>query len=192
MATILEQTAIRERARGMSVAAYHRLIEMGEIDGRYELIEGFVVEKMSKSPLHRFVVRALVRLLEAHLKTGMLVFKEEPLTLDTSEPEPDVAVVEGDETDFAMSHPTTARLVAEVAISSLGVDNVKASGYARANIEEYWVLRPRDGVIDVHRDPADANYRTTVSVTVEEILESTAIPGFALKLAELLPESELQ
>ena len=36
------------------------------------------------------------------------MWKEEPLTLSTSEPEPDISVVRGTEADFLAAHPTTA------------------------------------------------------------------------------------
>jgi Uma2 family endonuclease len=189
MATILEQPEIRNRARGMTVSAYHRLIELGEIQGRVELIEGFVVEKMSKSPLHRFVVRALVRLLEAYCRSKqLLVFKEEPLTLESSEPEPDVAIVVGIEEDFADAHPSTALLVVEVAISSVSLDQAKAESYARAEVNEYWVIRPEDEVIEVYREPVNGAYQSTSSIRIGNLLQSTALNGFSLRLGDLLPK----
>lgn len=175
----------------MTVAAYHRLIELGELDNRIELIEGFLVEKMSKSALHTFVVRALCNALSNFGDFGgLLVRKEDPLTLDTSEPEPDVCVVSGQESDYASHHPNTALLVAEVAVSSLTIDRLKGDGYARAGIPEYWLIRPEDEIIDVYREPSPDGYRSHFTVEAGAQLPSVALPGFSIKLADLLPQPE--
>lgn len=53
-------------------------------------------------------------------------------------PEPDVAVVPGQNRDYANAHPKTALLVVEVADSTLAQDRLtKAAIYAAAGIPEY-------------------------------------------------------
>ena len=57
----------------LSVEAYHALGEAGLIPKRTELLYGFVYHKMSKSPLHTFLVLRLLRLLQGaspHGRTG--------------------------------------------------------------------------------------------------------------------------
>src|SRR5947208_10924301 len=97
MSAILEIPEVRQRISRLSVEEYHRLAEFNENGRRTELIRGILIEKMSKSPLHRTVASLLYRLLLAQLPDGFSVWKEEPLTLADSEPEPDVSVTRGSE-----------------------------------------------------------------------------------------------
>src|SRR5262247_2630166 len=111
MSAILEIPEVRRRVSPLSVEEYHRLDEFNENGRRTELIRGIVIEKMSKSPLHRTVASLLYRLVLAQLPQGFSAWKEEPLTFVDSEPEPDISVVHGSDRDFTDAHPTTAELV---------------------------------------------------------------------------------
>src|SRR5262249_27946062 len=95
MSAILEIPEVRQRVSPLSVEEYHRLGEFNENGRRTELIRGIVIEKMSKSPLHRILASRLYNLFLAQLPNGFSVWKEEPLTLSDSEPEPDITVVQG-------------------------------------------------------------------------------------------------
>src|SRR2546425_6527896 len=99
MSAILEIPEVRQRVSRLTVEEYHRLDEFNEHGRRTELIRGFVIEKMSKSPLHRILASRLYQLLLALLPKGFSVWKEEPLALADSEPEPDISVVRGTEAD---------------------------------------------------------------------------------------------
>src|SRR5207244_3984849 len=118
MSAILEIPEVRRRVSPLSVEEYHRLGEYNENGRRTELIRGFVIEKISKSPLHSIIGSLLHRLLLVQIPAGFSLWKEEPLTFIDSEPEPDISVVKGDEFGFVEAHPSTAELVVEVAVSS--------------------------------------------------------------------------
>ena len=83
----------------------------------------------------------MLELIQAAL-AGMDAFvcKEDPLTLADSEPEPDLAVIDGKIKDYDYIRVTTARLVIEVSVSSLALDRAKAAIYAAAGIPEYWIV----------------------------------------------------
>ena len=118
MTAILEIPEVRQRVSPLTVAEYHRLDEFNENGRRTELTRGILIEKMSKSPLHRTVASLLYRLFLAQLPAGFSVWKEEPLTFLDSEPEPDISIVRGVESDFTAAHPSTAILrAAQSAIS---------------------------------------------------------------------------
>src|SRR5437867_201552 len=137
MSAILEIPEVRQRISRLSVEEYHRLDEYNENGRRTELIRGIVIEKMSKSPLHRTIASLLYKLLSAQVPNGYSVWKEEPLTLSDSEPEPDISVTRGTEGDFTTAHPTTAELAVEVAVSSATLDRENATLYAEAAVKEY-------------------------------------------------------
>src|SRR5262245_28858111 len=136
---------------------YERLVERGVFAGgdRVELIDGLLIVAEPQSATHytsiRLVERALARAFGAawHTRT------EAPIALaETSEPEPDVAVVRGDLRDYTAEHPADPVLVVEVALTSLTLDRRhKASLYARAGRPEYWIVNLVDRVLEVYREP---------------------------------------
>ena len=78
-----------------------------------------------------------------------------PVALDDeSAPEPDLAVVPGARADYRASHPPRPALALEVADSSLDFDREhKGSLYARAGVQDYWIVNLIDRVLEVYRDP---------------------------------------
>lgn len=155
---VLEEASVRERLLPISVEQYHRLCELDLVQEATELIDGFIFRKMTKSPLHSFVLARLLEQVRANARAGYWVRQELPLTLAASEPEPDVSVVRGAPGDFRNAHPGTAVWVAEVAVSSLTFDQQKTRVYAAAGIPECWIVLPRERRIDVYKDASDAGY----------------------------------
>src|SRR5438445_3638773 len=152
MKALLELPTVRERVHRMSVSNYHRAGEIGMLGEDVELLRGIVVQKMPKSPLHELVCQKLMLALLAKVTKEFQVRRESPLTLRDSEPEPDVSVVRGKPDDWAKTHPSTAQLVVEVAVSSVALDEGMAEIYAEAGIPEYWLVRPEARAVDVYRE----------------------------------------
>lgn len=187
MIELLNLPEFRERVAPISVELYHRMIDQGVFgDKSYELIEGALVEKVSKSELHVMIVRQLFHLLNSHCPEGFFVQKEDPITLDTSEPEPDLALIEGDWR--LVTKPKTARIVIEVAITSLTEDRAKTAGFARAGIPEFWIVRPESGETEIYREPEEGTYKVKETVDADKTIHSTALPEFRFCLAELLKQ----
>ena len=95
MIELLERPAVRHQVAPLSVDGYHKLRDLGLVRVKTELLNGVIVEKMTKSPLHTFLAQRLYDQLRADLPLGYQLRKEDPLTLATSEPEPDLAIVAG-------------------------------------------------------------------------------------------------
>jgi Uma2 family endonuclease len=185
MSAILELPEVRRRVSPLSVEEYHQLGEFNEHGKRTELIRGILIEKMSKSPLHRTIASLLYRLLLARLPADFTVWKEEPLTFLDSEPEPDISVVRGRESDFADAHPTSAELVVEVAVSSPALDRENASLYAEAGVKEYWIVLGRERQVEVYRRPVNGRYQETWGAGLNDTLECSSVPGLRVRMAEL-------
>src|ERR1041384_6222845 len=100
MSAILEIPEVRQRVSPLSLEEYHRLDEFNENGRRTELIRGIVIEKMSKSPLHCSIAKFLYDSIVQLLLPGLMVRHEAPLTLADSEPEPDIAIVRGENAAF--------------------------------------------------------------------------------------------
>jgi Uma2 family endonuclease len=185
MTAILDIPEVRQRVSPLSVAEYHRLGEFNENGRRTELIRGIVIEKTSKSPLHRSICSRLYRRFLAGLLPGFSVWKEEPLTFEDSEPEPDLSVTLGSEESFKGAHPRTAELVVEVAISSAALDRANAPLYAGAGVKEYWIILAVSRQAEVYRHPEGGVYREMKLVEASGILACSSFPEIQIKLNDL-------
>src|SRR5437899_12108813 len=189
MAAILEIPEVRQRVSPLSVEEYHRLSEFNENGRRTELIRGIIIEKMSKSPLHSSLANALYDWIASILPDGFIVRREDPLTLQDSEPEPDIAVVRGKGEDFLKVHPSTAVLVIEVAVSSVSsvaLDRENASLYAEAGVGEYWIVLARERQVELCRQPKNGLYVERRLASYEEVLECNTVPGLRFGFADII------
>jgi Uma2 family endonuclease len=185
------QPALQELHR-YTLDEYHQLIESGGLDEdtHVELLDGWLVEMSPKTPRHELAVEWLnYWLIDALDRARFRVRVGGPLTLASSEPEPDLTVVERDAP--RPYHPGTASLVVEVARSSLARDLAfKAAIYARADVPEYWVLDLDGRRLVVHRGPTGDSYAERFDVTARERLTAAAVPLPPLDLDELLHAAE--
>src|SRR5262245_32203925 len=98
---------------------YERLVEGGIFlpGERVELIDGLLLVAEPQSSSHYVAVRLVESALARAFGLGWDVRTQAPIALeDTSEPEPDVAVVRGELRDYTRAHPTDPVLVVEVAL----------------------------------------------------------------------------
>jgi Uma2 family endonuclease len=141
-----------------SVEQYHRMVRSGAFteDDQLELIDGWVVKKTAKGPGHEFTTGELAARFETQAPAGAHVRNQAPITLDGSEPEPDLAVVRGSRSAYRDRHPGAADvlLVVEVSDTTLATDRLKARTYARAGIPEYWIVNLSERCVEVHREPS--------------------------------------
>jgi Uma2 family endonuclease len=100
---------------------------------------------MPKNPSHRLSTGLIQDALLSILPSNYHLRLQEPITLEESEPEPDLAIVQGQIRDYGNRHPTgrDLELVIEVAGTSLNRDRtLKHRIYANAKIPIYWILKP--------------------------------------------------
>ena len=97
-----------------------------------------------------------------------------------------VAVVAGCPEEYRTAHPSTATLVVEVAIATLGMDRAKADVYANAGIPEYWIVIPETKTVEIHRRPADGGYAERLTVTeADAALQPAEVPAKPVTLEQL-------
>ncbi len=145
--------------RRFTVDEYHRLLRDGYFahDEGYELIDGFIVKKMPKDPIHEAIVLRSNRVLTGLLPPGWHVRVQAPVSLSTSEPEPDLSVAPGDELSWVGRHPGPADVafVIEVSNTSLADDRaVKGPLYARDGIPAYAILNLNQWRVELQTDPS--------------------------------------
>lgn len=153
-----------------SVDDYHLMIEVGILRGRHvELLAGEIVEMSPAAPIHYSTAKRGAKYLEELLLGKADVRFNGPITLVDSEPEPDIAIVRLPESTYIDRHPEPKDIfwVVEVARTSLKKDlELKASIYAAAEIQEYWVLNLSAKQIVVFQNPQNGSY--TKGQSIEE------------------------
>jgi Uma2 family endonuclease len=142
-----------------SVDQYHAMIRAGVLteDDPLELLDGWLVVTMPKTPAHSSSTAGTRDALALVLPPGWFARVQEPVTLPTSEPEPDVAVVQGDRHRYVDRHPgpQDIALVVEVADSTLQRDRIfKKQLYAEAGIAVYWIVNLAENRLEVHTRPS--------------------------------------
>ena len=155
---------------------YYALHKEGRLSRHTELLEGVLIEKMTISPKHSFIVSKLHEILSSTLTKRYIIREEKPISTPTSEPEPDLSVVTGTLDDFRDSHPSTADWVIEVAVTSLSLDLSKRKIYASAGIPEYWILDPEEGRILIFSEPTQEGYKSERVVRKTEFIKIPVEP----------------
>ena len=182
-------------ARRFTVDEYHRMIETGILteNDRVELLDGWILEMSPIGPPHVTCVALVAAALQEILPTGWHLRLQAPVTLRTSEPEPDIAVVSGNIRDYITRHPSGSdiALLVEVADSSLEFDrNSKRPQYAAAGIPEYWVVNFNDRQLEVLRGLAAGGASANPEILDESGSVALTIAGIiagTIRVSDLLP-----
>jgi Uma2 family endonuclease len=141
------------------------MVEVGVLIGRepYELIHGWIVQKMGIKPPHGYAINALNEILMLLRTSRTSVRIQQPITAVDSEPEPDVVLAAGSRRDYSARHPAPSEvhLLVEVADSSLRFDQTtKLELYAQAKIQVYWIVNLIDRRVEVYTQPRDGKTPT--------------------------------
>lgn len=172
----------------LSTDEYHRLIEAGgfEGDARVELIDGLLADMSPKTREHENAIAWLIGWTMPRIDHERCELRVAgPLTLEGSEPEPDLAIIPHDAP--RPYHPATAALVIEVSVSSLRRDLArKPSLYATAGVDEYWVIDLGGRRAIVHRDPRSEGYADVFEVHPGSELAPAGIDLGAVPLDDVL------
>ena len=163
MATLPADPVAVSRHR-LTVADFRRMGEVGILgpDDRVELIAGEIIDMSPIGSLHAALVARLASALGQRVGETAVIWTQNPLTLDdTSQPQPDLAVLRPRADFYAAAHPGPADvlLVIEVADTTLAFDlDVKVPLYAAAGIPEAWVIEAPSRRTLVFRRPVNGRY----------------------------------
>jgi len=186
------------RTRRWTRAEYDRLIEVGVFapGDPVELLDGELIVSEPQGSRHYTALCLVQEALRVAFGPGWVIRSQGPVALDEeSEPEPDVAVVRGSPRDYSGEHPSRPVLVVEVAESSLRLDREhKGNLYARARLEDYWIVNLVEGVLEIYREPvADPSatygwrYATRIVLSPEASATPLAAPAVSIAVRALLP-----
>ena len=166
---------------------YERMIEAGVFhpEARFELINGEIIDMCPQGSYHATSIQVMADYIRNLFGVDYHVRIQMPLALgDSSEPEPDVAVVIGSFMDYRHAHPQTAVLVVEVANSTLAYDRLKANLYASHAIPEYWLVNLKENCLEVFQQPENGRYTNYRSLKANSTF--TCSNGKAVTISNVL------
>ena len=172
-----------------SIEEWHKLVDLGVLAGkRVELLEGEIVEVSPEGIPHRNTNHKVVKYLRKLLDRLAEVYESHPITLDNSEPEPDIAIVRLPDSIYDTHHPYPQDIYWLVEISNRTLDNdlkLKTITYARNGIVEYWVIDLQNNRLIVHTQPQKDNYTQVAEYKVGTVSPLT-FPQITISLDRLL------
>lgn len=172
-----------------SISQWHDLVDTGVLAGKpVELLNGEIVEMSPEGEQHTFTNDDVAEMLREKFKGLAKIRESHPVTLENSEPEPDIAIVRLPKTIYKEHHPypEDIYLIIEVSRSTLKIDvETKSKIYARNSIPEYWIIDLVNKKLIVHTQPADNNYLQIVEYKSGTI-SPQAFPNITITLDRLL------
>ena len=149
-----------------SIDEWHELVDSGVLEGKsVELLEGNIVEMSPEGIEHSYTNRSIVKYLRRLLIDLAEVIQAQPITLDNSEPEPDVTIARLPEDIYKQHHPYPEDIYWLIEVSDRTLNKnleAKIITYARNGIPEYWVIDLVNKKLIVHRQPQGNIYTQIV------------------------------
>ncbi|TVQ48180.1 MAG: Uma2 family endonuclease [Gloeocapsa sp. DLM2.Bin57] len=172
-----------------SIQDYHLMIDSGIFNNRrVELLEGEIREMSPESPLHRFINDQIAEYLRELLRGQAKVFEAQTITLNYSEPEPDLSIVRLPNSNYLTRHPYPEDIywLIEIANTTLEQDlGRKKKIYANAGIKEYWLINLITKIVIVFREPSEDDYKNQYRVT-EGTISPIAFPNLEIKVTRMI------
>ncbi|MBE9078966.1 Uma2 family endonuclease [Romeria aff. gracilis LEGE 07310] len=148
-----------------TVEQYHRMIESGILTerDRVELLQGEIIEMSPIGRQHAACVDRLNELFVMGLAAKAIIRVQSSIRLnDSSEPQPDLAILQRRSDFYANGHPQPKDIFALVEVSDTTVEfdrSVKVPLYAQDNIAEVWIIDLNAQLIEVCRQPQSTGYQ---------------------------------
>lgn len=174
------------------VEDFRKMTEVGILpeESGWEIIDGYLIDKMSIGSKHAGTVKILNRILTIWAEKNAIVSVQDPIHIDEyNEPEPDIALLKPREDFYTKSHPTPADvlLLIEVSDSTVEYDReTKKTLYAEAGIAEFWLINLKNKTIEVYTQPKNSSYYSARILESGETIESAAIENLTLTVEEIL------
>jgi Uma2 family endonuclease len=196
MSTIVGAATPLAAGGRMTVDEFERFVE--DTDERYELIDGHPIRKSDMDPPHVWTTEKLKRRLERMLPEGRFVRDDKPVKFsEDDQPDPDIAVVRGDEDTYKKRHPKPddVALLIEVSWSRKRLrydQDIKRPLYASRGIPVYWIVNALAQQVEVYTDPGPDGYATCEFVkrgeAVRVVIDGKDVGRIAVD--EFLPEPD--
>ena len=140
-----------------TVEDYHQIIESGVLEDKsVELLDGEIVTMSPEKPIHSSRIDTVADYLRDLLRGKAKIREAHPITLDNSEPEPDIAIVRFDDNNYASRHPYPQDIywLVEVSNSTLvkaeqcGLGGFPHEQLFQEDLEEKPITYARNGIAE--------------------------------------------
>lgn len=154
---------------------------------RIELIDGEIFPMPSEGDLHAYARHEIIEHFMFGVPKTYRVATESSLFLfENTELRPDLYVFPR-EMKFDEVRGSDTKLVVELMASSHRRDRDKKRPiYARAGVQELWLIDLDAGITEVCRGPRDGEYAHVVVCEKADVLSPKAFPDLQIKLTQLL------
>jgi Uma2 family endonuclease len=177
----------------LSVSQFHAMRTQGILapDNSVELLEGILVQKTPESEVHRSALDAIRQAMERALPRDWHVVQGQPITLESSEPECDLAIVRGDPRDYSKRHPEARDVALAIEVAGANPDRdrlLKRRVYAAGRIPAYWLIDLNRRCMEIFTAPLGNDYRRTATLGPAQQCEfSVGDVSRSVPVRELLP-----
>jgi Uma2 family endonuclease len=172
-----------------SIKDWHELVESGVLEDKsVQLLEGEIVEMSPEGIPHSYTNRNVVKYLRNLLDGLAEVIQAQPITLDNSEPQPDVTIARLPETIYKQHHPYPEDIywLIEISYKTLKLDQTQKSKiYARNSIPEYWIIDLINQKLIVYTQPQGDRYTQVQEFAIGTVTPQ-AFPNKEIPLNQLL------
>jgi Uma2 family endonuclease len=156
---------------------------------RVELIRGTIREMSPKGRPHVVAATKVLTALFQALEEWGSLYSEAPLGFEKldSEPQPDVVICSSPRRrrirNDGKSTPSGHR--DRGIVTAIRPDG--ESGYADAQVPEYWVVSLVDRVLAIHREPKNGSYTVRLRLSPADRVSPEAWPDVTLEVSSLFP-----
>lgn len=153
---------------------------------RYEVIDGVLYMTTAPSSFHQWIIHRILRIFFQQVEdtsVGVVLSSPIGVFMPGCDPvQPDIVVVRTEQLGMFQERRIVgvpALLIEVLSPSNAEQDTqIKRAAYARANVPEYWIVRPatRDVLVYSRPDPALADYAQSDYIVADGELVSPTLP----------------
>jgi len=187
---IVSSTTVRPKR--FRVDEFRKMTEAGILpeESGWEIIDGFLIDKMTIGSKHLSIVNRLTRILVKLLGERAIVSVQNPVHIDDyNEPEPDIAILKSRSDDYAGRLPAASDVLTliEVSDSTISYDRgVKLKLYAEAEIVEVWLVNLLEETIERYSLPVNGRFGSVETLKKGESIRSISLENLSLDVDEIL------
>ncbi len=180
------------RPKRFRVDEFRKMTEAGILpeESGWEIIDGFLIDKMTIGSKHASIVKRLNKLLAELLTNKAIVSVQDPVHIDDyNEPEPDITLLKPRNDFYSGRHPTPSDvlLLVEVSDSTISYDRgIKMKLYAEAGIVEVWLVNLLDETIERYSLPANGRFGSVETLKKGDSIRSISLAYLSLNVEEIL------
>ena len=175
-----------------TVEDYHRMGQAGILaeKDRVELVDGEIVQMTPIGSPHAGTTTFLHGWLSPRLGARAIVREQNPVVLAPhSELQPDLAAVRPRSDHYRQGHPRPADVLFLIEVSDTTGDydrTVKLPLYARAGIQEVWIVDLAAACVEIYLGPGVSGYERMERFTRGQSIAPQAFPDLRLSVDDIL------